>query len=50
LSDLDAPDAETHATLQRAKEVARRFQDGLSKLFFSTDDNLTKDAQSYGVF
>ena len=50
LSDLNAPSAETNPTFGRAKEAARRFQDGLSKLFFSTDENLTKDAQSYGVF
>lgn len=50
LSDLDAPNAETSVVFGRAKEAARRFQDGLSKLFFATDDNLTKDAQSFGVF
>jgi hypothetical protein len=50
LSDLDAPSAGTNNTFGRAKEAARRFQDGLSSLFFSTDENLTKDAQSYGVF
>jgi hypothetical protein len=50
LSELDAPGAEASPTFVRAKDAARSFQEGLSKLFFGTNEDLAKDAQSYGVF
>jgi hypothetical protein len=50
LTELDAPGAEADSTFVRAKDAARNFQDGLSKLFFGTNEGLAKDAQSYGVF
>lgn len=50
LSELDAPSAGANPTFGRAKDAARNFQEGLSKLFFGTDEDLAKDAQSYGVF
>ncbi len=50
LSELEAQTADASATFNKAKDAARQFQEGLTKLFFGTDDRLIKDTQSYGVF
>lgn len=46
--DLDA--AINDPVFANARIVGNGFQEGLNKLFFSTDDNLTQKTQRYGVF
>lgn len=50
LALLKVEDAATDAIFNEAKSAASGFQDGLMKFFFNTNDNLTADAQKYGVF
>jgi len=50
LERLDADSAPTDPLFQRTDQIAKRFRDGALKLFFDTDDQLTKLTQQYGVF
>jgi hypothetical protein len=50
LEELKVDDAMTDETFLAAKNAASAFQDGLTKLFFETNDHLTVAAQRYGVF
>ncbi len=50
LEKLEAADAVSDDTFKRAKRDAEEFQEGLTKLFFGTDNALTSMAQIDGVF
>jgi predicted nucleotidyltransferase len=50
LEQLEVEDAAADHVFQEARAVGTAFQDGLTKLFFGTDENLTKATQRYGVF
>ena len=50
LDKLGAEDAGADPVFKEARAVGTAFQDGLTKLFFETDENLTKATQRYGVF
>lgn len=50
LDKLGAEDAGSDDVFKEARAVGTAFQDGLTKLFFETDENLTKATQRYGVF
>jgi hypothetical protein len=50
LESMDLEEALTDPVFTRAREVGTNFQEGLNKLFFSTDGELTRKAQRYGVF
>jgi hypothetical protein len=50
LKALKVADAPSDSLFSQAKDVASRFQTGLTRLFFDTDKTLTKAAQADGVF
>ncbi len=50
LGKLDIDDAIHDEVFIEARQIGTSFQDGLSKLFFATDDSLTRATQRYGVF
>jgi hypothetical protein len=50
LESLDVDHAVGDAVFQESRQIGTAFQDGLSKLFFDTDAELTKATQRYGVF
>jgi len=50
LEELKTADAMSDDTFKRAKKDAEEFQEGLTKLFFETDNALTSMAQIAGVF
>ena len=47
---MDLDEAISDPVFTRAREVGTNFQEGLNKLFFSMNDELTRKAQRYGVF
>ncbi|ACY14892.1 conserved hypothetical protein [Haliangium ochraceum DSM 14365] len=50
LRALTKADAFGDELFGEARDIGKRFQSGLTKLFFDTDDELTKATQRYGVF
>jgi hypothetical protein len=50
LEKLGAEDAGSDPIFTEARAVGTAFQDGLTKLFFKTDEELTMAIQRYGVF
>lgn len=50
LEKLGAEDAGSDPVFTETRAVGTAFQDGLTKLFFETDAELTKAIQRYGVF
>jgi hypothetical protein len=50
LRNLTPDAAANDALFAKARELAARFQEGLTSLFFETDRALTTAAQLYGVF
>lgn len=50
LKGLDVRSASADPLFQKARGIGQQFQQGLSKLFFGTDDELTKTIQRDGVF
>jgi predicted nucleotidyltransferase len=50
LEKLTVDTAFSDLLFQESRTIGRRFQDGLSKLFFETDRELTEATQRYGVF
>jgi hypothetical protein len=50
LEKLTVDNAYSDPLFQEARQIGRKFQDGLGKLFFETDPDLTKTTQHYGVF
>ena len=50
LEALTLESAQSDEVYREAREITDRFQEGLSKLFFDTDQDLTKLTQRYGVF
>lgn len=50
LENLGAEDAGSDQVFTEARAIGTAFQDGLTKLFFGTDAELTKATQRYGVF
>jgi len=50
LKALKVADAPSDALFAHARDVAAKFQQGLSTLFFGTNETLTKAAQADGVF
>lgn len=50
LERLSAEDAGSDPVFTEAREVGTAFQDGLTTLFFKTDEELTTATQRYGVF
>lgn len=50
LDNLGLDDALKNDVFKKAEDTANRFQEGLSEFFFSTNEQLTKAAQRYGVF
>lgn len=50
LDALDVDGAASCTVFQEAREVGADFQKGLTKLFFETDDEVTRITQRYGVF
>lgn len=49
LRTLKAEDASADALFRQARDAASRFQVGLEKFFFRTNDSLTEATQKYGV-
>jgi hypothetical protein len=50
LEHLGAEDARSDEVFKDARAIGTAFQEGLTKLFFDTDEKLTKATQRYGVF
>lgn len=50
LKGLAVDEAAEDSVFKEARQIAGQFQDGLAALFFGTDDDLTKAAQTHGVF
>jgi len=50
LDKLGAEDARSDEVFKEARDIGTTFQDGLTKLFFETNEDLTKATQRYGVF
>ncbi len=50
LEQMTLEQAVTDPTFNRAREIGTRFQGALTKLFFATDEELTRATQRYGVF
>jgi hypothetical protein len=50
LEKMDVDDTAADPLFKETRNIGTAFQDGLSKLFFATDDDLTKATQRYGVF
>lgn len=50
LEQLTAEDARSDEVFKEARAIGTSFQDGLTKLFFDTDRDLTNATQRYGVF
>jgi hypothetical protein len=50
LEGLTALSAQGNELFERSRGIGKRFQDGLTALFFETDERLTKATQRYGVF
>jgi hypothetical protein len=47
---MSLEDALKSDLFNEAKGIANQFQEGLTEFFFSTDPELTKATQRYGVF
>lgn len=50
LKGLSVEEAARDPVFQEARKIGTEFQDGLTKLFFETDNDLTATIQRYGVF
>ncbi len=50
LDQLEAEDSRSDQVFQEARDIGTAFQDGLTRLFFGTDAELTNATQRYGVF
>ncbi len=50
LDKLDVDEANDDDVFQDARMIGNAFQDGLSRLFFRSNDELTEATQRYGVF
>jgi len=50
LETLSVEAAQADDLFARAREIAREYQEGLTRLFFATDGKLTEHTQRYGVF
>lgn len=50
LESLAVASAFSDSLFQQARDIGTQFQEGLTRLFFETDEQLTKHTQRYGVF
>jgi hypothetical protein len=50
LEKMTLDEAVTDPTFKMARGIGTRFQDALTKLFFATNEELTRATQRYGVF
>ena len=50
LEKMDVDTALADPLFERSREIGKRYQDGLTQLFFKTDAKLTTAAQRFGVF